>query len=63
MSSNEIVSLRDFQAAIPTSVCNSTVHNYLNRNPFIENKTLLSKPPLTPQHKIAKLNWAKSHIN
>ena len=63
MASNEIISLRDIQAAIPTSICRSTVHNYLKRNSLIKNRKLLSKPPLTPQHKIARLKWARSHMN
>ena len=63
MVSNEIISLRDIQAAIPTSICKSTVHNYLKRNSLIKNRKLLSKPPLTPQHKIASLNWVRSHMN
>ena len=62
MSSNEILSLRDIQASISTSVCRSTVNNYLNRNLFIKNKKLLSKTLLTLQHKTARLNWVKSHI-
>jgi len=63
MASNEIISLRDIQAAIPTSICRSAVHNYLKRNSLIKNRKLLSKSPLTPQHKIARLNWARSHMN
>lgn len=63
MVSNQIVSSRDVQAGILTPICRKTAYNYILKNPYLKHMKLARKPPLKPQHKVARLDWCREHMS
>lgn len=61
-ASNRQISVSDIKEITGTQASRSTINRYLNRNPSLKYKKMDRKPPLTPQHKSDRLEFAKEHM-
>jgi len=55
-------SIREIRRQLASTLSNDTIHRVLTRNPNMKFMEKLTRPPLTAQHKIERLNFAKEHI-
>ena len=61
MASNESLSSKQLKDRLELRVSARTVRHYLYNCPFLKYEKMNAKPPLTAEHKSARLQYARSH--
>ena len=62
LASNESITANKIKAEVGASVCKQTILNYIHISPNLKRRRIETKPPLTNQHKVDRLEFAREHM-